>query len=1277
MRGSHVDGCDTSPQTHARIDETISTVIQTAVHASSSHNSPFTGAGAIPASQPQLQPQSYPFPQHTDRSEHTLSYISAQLNSESTIRPGPPPYSVTPATPEEPQVSQIQQRQQMSPTSLPPPFGSPNTKISIHVLGINVDSRSLTSASNSTTDADVDSGIGAGSSRSDLLSSIPTIWRRGGKGGAKGQHNKSKSKLGEGKKTKGIDDNDEPDKDDDDNCKGKKSLRVFATSTESILWHCIPLILGIGSPLGKSPTTVYPRVHNDKGGYNPTTIPAAGTGTNGVGERRWVARGAGLGGGYGFVLRDVTVDWGIPLDNLGSNVVFPPPEPPPSNVRLSNAHGTSLGGIASLPTVYFTEPTINPPESDGIAGTSQGGAQWRPPSILQQAPTKIGDILHPGRRQNVYAILTLRRVVKVPNEVKIRGRIEKVLDPTMPVPDTYSGMHTRTEEQLNSIHTVTPTMPASAGWDGPGQAVVSEPFELTIPISRSHLKDENPGIRMIHTMAAFRLMREHIEDRVDYEYSGGPTEVGTSLLAKLPSPNATPKAKPGGFPSSDEVISPFQPSNLPQHMREQLKKASIIRLGEQYQLISPHTSFVGLESGRDYMLPGERRPSPSRRSTGRQGERELRRMRRRINTRRQENEDEGMEEGTGISPGGRSTLSADAQARRSHLPTREELAMEAASSLLHDNTRSLGAITPHTTGATAASARSSLTDPIPSWSASEQEDDGDDGPFYLNNRRSRNRWETRAHGRGRSDHSNDQSRSQSPLGPRRSRSFSPDSRSGSDSEEDDQDLYSLVLKLGIGSYTVEGIILALLHQIKTFGYSIGEWAYWLIEEQLPRFVPFFGYMDEPYVFTTRRRLAPSGGEVVLERGGRRRRSNLAQAGVPGSWPTSGSGTETDNPSGVGRALAGRPGSRLSIIDTASPTASTAASAANAGAIVEGVDGYETASSSGDTFSTLSSLEGSDWEDDNAEDAPLIVSGDDQERMPPPPDRDMEATLLDDPPRRELVQAYKTTEKLLPYMSREDEFAMNQPSPRLIPRELADDPSVGMNGDGLGTGEVWVRIPSNQSAPPAEMEQQMQKKAKKVSRLQKRGPPQLYAQDTENQQSGQNHHNLSLPQSDTTPPPPLKPNVIVVLRLQEYDGSFSITDALKRAVGEAAIKELANFQVHLQQFKRKAIDSRSDLINRMWAAALAVAYVTKHSFPYPQSTAYGSAPASVESLLIADSGLGSVSTADEIDGLGLGLGLEENDVMVLVHQLLEKTYAFLDRNGKVGRRMIERAGEVVL
>ncbi|KAG7090790.1 hypothetical protein E1B28_009874 [Marasmius oreades] len=138
----------------------------------------------------------------------------------------------------------------------------------------------------------------------------------------------------------------------------------------------------------------------------------------------------------------------------------------------------------------------------------------KPPPALQQAPTQIEGSIHAGTRMVIFAILTLRNTT-VPKEVSLRGRL-----------------------------------------DGS-----TRPFELVIPIRGVQLRDSEPGLPMIHVLAASRLIDEHDKNR-----------------APLPLP---------------VDLNPMPPD------QRQLRKAAIVRLGERYQLASRYTSFVAVDEGQN------------------------------------------------------------------------------------------------------------------------------------------------------------------------------------------------------------------------------------------------------------------------------------------------------------------------------------------------------------------------------------------------------------------------------------------------------------------------------------------------------------------------------------------------------------------------------------------------------------------------------------------------------------------------------------------------------
>ncbi|KAJ7226005.1 hypothetical protein GGX14DRAFT_642349 [Mycena pura] len=181
------------------------------------------------------------------------------------------------------------------------------------------------------------------------------------------------------------------------------------------------------------------------------------------------------------VVQNVTIDWGIPHENLSlrSTVNFSTPSSSPRKVRL------------------------------------------RPAPAVQQSPALVAD-LHAGTRIDVYAILTLRKAL-VPKEVTVKGEL-----------------------------------------DGGGV------FELTVPIRGIQLAESEPGLPLVHTLAAWRLIQDHQE--------------GMQPLALVL----------GGASESEEEI----------------RKASIVRLGERYQVASRHTSFIAVDNETDT----QRRASPSRRA---------------------------------------------------------------------------------------------------------------------------------------------------------------------------------------------------------------------------------------------------------------------------------------------------------------------------------------------------------------------------------------------------------------------------------------------------------------------------------------------------------------------------------------------------------------------------------------------------------------------------------------------------------------------------------------
>ncbi|KAJ7596778.1 hypothetical protein C8J56DRAFT_918310 [Mycena floridula] len=143
----------------------------------------------------------------------------------------------------------------------------------------------------------------------------------------------------------------------------------------------------------------------------------------------------------------------------------------------------------------------------------------RPSPTIQQAPTRILS-LSAGMRLLVFAIVKLKNPT-VPKAVTLRGRVG------------------------NSTHI----------------------FELEVPIRSVQLNDADPGLPLVHTLAAASLIREHESNRAPL-----PQTIG---------------------PASDE----------------ERRKAAIVRLGEMYQLASSFTSFFveSSSSSRPNPNPNRRR----------------------------------------------------------------------------------------------------------------------------------------------------------------------------------------------------------------------------------------------------------------------------------------------------------------------------------------------------------------------------------------------------------------------------------------------------------------------------------------------------------------------------------------------------------------------------------------------------------------------------------------------------------------------------------------------
>ncbi|KAJ7630477.1 hypothetical protein FB45DRAFT_1027697 [Roridomyces roridus] len=130
-------------------------------------------------------------------------------------------------------------------------------------------------------------------------------------------------------------------------------------------------------------------------------------------------------------------------------------------------------------------PTVN------FSNPSPYSIRLQPTPAIQQSPSSIPQI-HTGTRLNVYAILALRKTT-VPKEVVLRG-------------------------QLNGGR---------------------NSFELTVPIRGIQLADSEPGLPLVHTLAAWRLIQDH-QERV------------------------APPALPIGIATEEEI-----------------RKAAIVRLGER------------------------------------------------------------------------------------------------------------------------------------------------------------------------------------------------------------------------------------------------------------------------------------------------------------------------------------------------------------------------------------------------------------------------------------------------------------------------------------------------------------------------------------------------------------------------------------------------------------------------------------------------------------------------------------------------------------------------
>ncbi|KAG6883767.1 hypothetical protein C0992_007869 [Termitomyces sp. T32_za158] len=168
------------------------------------------------------------------------------------------------------------------------------------------------------------------------------------------------------------------------------------------------------------------------------------------------------------ILRDVTIDWGIPDECLRSQSV------------------TSSSQTISSRNIAFSS------------------------SAIQQAPTQINNV-HSGTHTSVSAIIQLRGI-SVPQTVHLCGTLDNDGSPFQPIP---------------------------------------------IPVGSVHLDGAMEGLPMIHTLAAWRLIKEH-------------------------------EGKQGKLPATMIAGS-----------EEDIRKAVIISLGKRYQLVSRYTSFIAIDSGQD------------------------------------------------------------------------------------------------------------------------------------------------------------------------------------------------------------------------------------------------------------------------------------------------------------------------------------------------------------------------------------------------------------------------------------------------------------------------------------------------------------------------------------------------------------------------------------------------------------------------------------------------------------------------------------------------------
>ncbi|KAG5646063.1 hypothetical protein DXG03_004486 [Asterophora parasitica] len=139
-------------------------------------------------------------------------------------------------------------------------------------------------------------------------------------------------------------------------------------------------------------------------------------------------------------VRNVTIDWGISGDQLGTQAVT------------------------------FSSQTLS---SRTVATT--------PPPVVQQAPTHIHDI-HAGTRMNVYSIVTLK-ANRVPNRIVLRGKLENGDDPFELVIPVYQVNLAGIGQGLPLIHTL-------AAW-----RLIQEHEEKRAPLPTTIMPDNEDEVR--------------------------------------------------------------------------------------------------------------------------------------------------------------------------------------------------------------------------------------------------------------------------------------------------------------------------------------------------------------------------------------------------------------------------------------------------------------------------------------------------------------------------------------------------------------------------------------------------------------------------------------------------------------------------------------------------------------------------------------------------------------------------------------------------------------